>query len=107
MRRKRQHDLPIDGDTETVAGEVFTFDEKAARRACDFFPTYLVHTKGPRALVGKPVTLAPWEHRLIWPVFGWGRAGGTPPLPLGLRWHRAQERQEHSGGWPGAASPVR
>ena len=77
MRRKRQHDLPIDGDTETVAGEVFTFDEKAARRACDFFPTYLVHTKGPRALVGKPVTLAPWEHRLIWTVFGWRRADGT------------------------------
>lgn len=79
MPRKRREptDLPADGDQEIVAGEVFTFDEKAARRAVDFFPTYLVHVKAPHHIVGKPVNLAPWEQRLVWNVFGWKRQDKT------------------------------
>ena len=77
----RQNDLPRDGDTDVVrlAGErlTFTFDAKAAKRAVDFFPTHLRFFKGPRHLVGKPFVLAPWEHRVVWNIFGWKREDGT------------------------------
>jgi len=70
-----------DGDRETVQlGDerlTFTFDEKAARRAVEFFPRYLKHFKGPRHLIGKPFDLAPWQFDLIWNVFGWKRRDGT------------------------------
>ena len=80
MRRRRADD-PKDGDRESVRFGAerltFTFDEKAARRAVDFFPRYLVHIEGPRGIVGTPFKLAPWEHGLLWRVFGWKRADGS------------------------------
>ncbi len=54
----------------------YWFDEEAADRACDFFPTYLRHVKGEFA--GKPFGLLPWQRDLIVrPLFGWKREDGT------------------------------
>ena len=58
------------------AGGRYWFDEEAADRACDFFPTYLRHVKGEFA--GKPFELLPWQRDLIVrPLFGWKREDGS------------------------------
>ena len=51
------------------------FDEAAAQRACDFFPTLLRHIEGQVA--GKPFVLEPWQQAIIGNLFGWKRADGT------------------------------
>lgn len=50
------------------------FDEKAAKRAIQFFG-FLRHSKGEWA--GQGFTLAPWQQFLLWVLFGWKRADGT------------------------------
>ncbi len=51
------------------------FDEVAASRACDFFPTFLTHIKGEKA--GQPFILEPWQRDIVSTIFGWKRADGT------------------------------
>lgn len=59
--------IPID-----EAGGRFYFDEAAAERAVDFFPTFLRHHKGEFAQ--QPFVLADWQADLvIRPLFGWKR----------------------------------
>lgn len=54
------------------AGGRFWFDEQAAARAVDFFPTFLRHFKGEFA--GRPFELLDWQRELlIAPLFGWKR----------------------------------
>jgi phage terminase large subunit-like protein len=54
------------------AGGRFWFDEKAAARAVDFFPTFLRHFKGEFA--GQPFHLLDWQKELlVRPLFGWKR----------------------------------
>lgn len=45
------------------------FDYKAAKRCCEFFPTFLKHYKG--AWAGKPLELAPWQKFFFGSVYGW------------------------------------
>jgi len=52
------------------AGECW-FDEKAARKACDFFPLFIVHIEGEAA--GMPFELEPWQKAIIANLFGWFR----------------------------------
>ena len=60
---------------KTAPGK-FVFDEKAADRACEFFPRYLRHLKGPKA--GKPFELEKWQRdEIVRPLFGWKRPDGT------------------------------
>lgn len=54
---------------------LFYFDEEEAQRACDFFPRFLCHTKGPMA--GKPFDLEPWQIKVTRDIFGWKRADGS------------------------------
>lgn len=67
-------DLPKEGDRD---GE-FVFREAAAKRALAFFDL-LVHVEGEWA--GKKFALEPWQHRIVWLVFGW-------LAPDGLRRYR-------------------
>ena len=57
------------------APEEFWFDEKAAKRAVEFFPDCLIHVKGP--LAGEPFVLEPWQIKIVREVFGWKRKDGT------------------------------
>ncbi len=51
---------------------LYYFDRAAADRACDFFPRFLIHTKGEWA--GRPFELEEWQkNEIIRPVFGWKR----------------------------------
>lgn len=52
----------------------FSFDKKAAQRAVDVFRS-LKHTKGEWA--GKSFIPEPWQHDVIWKVFGSMRADGN------------------------------
>ncbi len=62
--------------TAPLDGVEFWFDEEAANRAVEFFPTYLCLTEGEWA--GKPFVLAPWQaDKIIRPLFGWKRKDGT------------------------------
>jgi phage terminase large subunit-like protein len=52
------------------------WDERAAQKACDFFPRYLRHTEGEWA--GRPFHLGPWQRdKIVRPVFGWKRLDGS------------------------------
>lgn len=62
-------------DPVSTAGDCY-FDEKAARRAVDFFHYYLVHVTG-KQYAGKPFTLSPWQEDIIRTLFGWMRPNGT------------------------------
>lgn len=54
------------------ATSLYYFDRAAADLACDFFPRFLVHTKGEWA--GQPFELAEWQKQeIIRPLFGWKR----------------------------------
>jgi hypothetical protein len=44
---------------EAAVNEGYWFDEKAAKRVCDFFETCLCHTDGEYA--GRPFILLDWE----------------------------------------------
>jgi phage terminase large subunit-like protein len=47
----------------------YFFDEKSAKRACDFIQTFCKHTKGE--LAGQPFVLEPWQIEIIEAIFGW------------------------------------
>ena len=47
----------------------YYFDEKSAKRACDFIQTFCKHTKGE--LAGQPFILEPWQIEIIEAIFGW------------------------------------
>lgn len=51
------------------------FDAEQAQRACEFFPAFLVHVKGP--LAGRPFELDPWQRDATATLFGWRRPDGT------------------------------
>lgn len=51
------------------------FDQELADRACDFFPRYLVHTKG-RQWKGKRFELLPWQRDVISKIFGTVKENG-------------------------------
>jgi len=54
----------------------FWFDDRAADRACAFFPKYLCFTKGKWA--GQPFVLEAWEENdIVRPAFGWKREDGS------------------------------
>jgi phage terminase large subunit-like protein len=53
------------------APNLYYFDAAAADRVCEFFPHYLVHTKGEWA--GQRFELAPWQIALLREAFGWKR----------------------------------
>jgi phage terminase large subunit-like protein len=63
-RASRRPELPSVDD-------LYYFDEEAADRACEFFPRFLVHTKGQWA--GNSFELLPWERYVVRQVFGWKR----------------------------------
>lgn len=50
----------------------FYFDPARADKACDFFPTFLVHHRGEFA--GQPFELLPYQRFIVRAVFGWLRA---------------------------------
>ncbi len=62
-------------DPVATAGDGDWFDEKAARRACDFFAECLRHEKGEWSR--KAFELRPWQKAIIANLFGWKRADGT------------------------------
>jgi len=51
------------------------FNKAAAIHVMTFFPSMLVHTKGPKA--NQPFELAFWEKAVIANLFGWKRLDGT------------------------------
>jgi len=62
--------------SSTPANGKFYFDKESADRACEFFPRYLRHIKGPKA--GERFELEPWQKdEIIRPMFGWKRHDGT------------------------------
>lgn len=63
------------GDIEEVGGVVYTFDARAAERACEFFASFLTHTKGEWD--GQPFALAWWQRLVVRRLFGWMRLDGT------------------------------
>lgn len=60
---------------KTKTLQAYVFDEAAASRACEFFPRFLKHIKGPKA--GKSFDLEPWQIEIVREVFGWKRPDGT------------------------------
>ena len=62
-------------DLERVAGGdvsfPYYFDEVAAQRPIDFIQRFCRHSVGEWA--GKPFLLEPWQHFLLWVLFGWKR----------------------------------
>jgi phage terminase large subunit-like protein len=65
---------------KTTADGLYYFDEAAADRVCQFFETYLRHSKGEWA--GKPFRLEPWQRDLLRCAFG------TKRVADGLRRYR-------------------
>jgi phage terminase large subunit-like protein len=63
-RASRRPELPSVDD-------LYYFDEEAADRVCEFFPRFLVHTKGQWS--GNRFELAPWERYILRETFGWKR----------------------------------
>lgn len=61
-------------DLQTGAARGLHFDEAAAAKAIQFFPLFLVHSKGEWA--GQPFQLQPWQAFIIGSIFGWLRADG-------------------------------
>jgi len=52
------------------------WDERAAQKACAFFPVMLRHTEAEWA--GRPFALQDWQRDdIIRPIFGWKRSDGT------------------------------
>ena len=47
----------------------YFFDDKSAKRACDFIETFCRHTKG--SLAGQKFILEDWQKEIIEAIFGW------------------------------------
>jgi len=58
-----------------TAPEGYYFDEVAAEKAANFFPTFLRHTTGRWA--GQPFHLDEWQRAVVRCIFGWKRPDGT------------------------------
>lgn len=71
IRAARQHAAKVleQATARYRADRRFVFDETAAQAACDFFPTYLRHSKGK--LAGQPFKLEPWQVEMVRAIFGW------------------------------------
>jgi phage terminase large subunit-like protein len=67
--------VEINGYSPSATGGDCGFDVDSARRAIEFFPEFLRHTKGP--LAGQPFELEPWQQVIIGTLFGWQRPDGT------------------------------
>ena len=79
-KTKRRILTPAD---EIAVRQGCRFDPAAASHVCDFFETFLHHSKGKWA--GKRFELLPWQRdRLLEPLFGWKRADGTRRFRKGL-----------------------
>ena len=61
-------------DLQDALDKGWYFDRKAAMRAIKFIET-LKHTKGEWA--GQRFVLEPWQHFILWNIFGWKNADGT------------------------------
>ena len=61
--------------TAQSARRDYYFDVAHGERCCEFFPRFLVHSKGEWAR--KPVELSPWQKFIVGSVYGWKRADGT------------------------------
>ena len=61
-------------DLQNALDKGWYFDRKAAMRAIKFIET-LKHTKGEWA--GQKFILEPWQHFILWNIFGWKNADGT------------------------------
>jgi phage terminase large subunit-like protein len=60
---------------KAIAGDYY-FDQKAAKRVCQFFERFLCHWKGSKA--GQPFRLLAWQRQVLSDLFGWKRtADGT------------------------------
>ena len=62
------------GDLEHGAERGLTFDDKAAKKAIDFFPMFLVFYEGQ--FDGKPFELMPFQKFIVGNLFGWKTADG-------------------------------
>ena len=60
-------------DLQNALDKGWYFDRKAAMRAIKFIET-LKHTKGEWA--GQKFILEPWQHFILWNIFGWKNADG-------------------------------
>lgn len=61
-------------DLDDALDRGWYFDRKAAMRAINFIEK-LKHTKGEWA--GRQFRLEPWQHFILWNIFGWRNADGT------------------------------
>lgn len=61
-------------DLDDALDRGWYFDRKAAMRAINFIEK-LKHTKGEWA--GQQFRLEPWQHFILWNIFGWRNADGT------------------------------
>ena len=61
-------------DLDSALDNGWYFDRKAAMRAIGFIEK-LKHTKGEWA--GQRFKLEPWQHFILWNIFGWKNADGT------------------------------
>lgn len=73
------------------------FDAAAADKAAQFFPNYLVHTKGKWA--GRPFHLSPWQEAIVRMLFGWKTAAGKRLFRRALIWiARGNGKSEFAAG---------
>jgi phage terminase large subunit-like protein len=56
---------------ETAEADGYHLDHKVGMYVVNFFPKYLVHTKGPLAKTKTPFTLSPFQQFTIYNVFAW------------------------------------
>lgn len=56
---------------ETADQDGYYLDHKQAMFVIDFFPMFLVHTKGPLAKNKTPFTLSPYQQFTVYNIFGW------------------------------------
>lgn len=64
-------------DLEEAESKRLYFKVEAAENSIDFFPNYLVFTKGRWGR--KPFHLEPWQQFIIGSIFGWKRSYGSCP----------------------------
>ncbi len=73
------------------------YDEVTAEKAAQFFPQYLVHTKGKWA--GRPFNLSPWQAAIVRFLFGWKTAEGKRLFRRALIWiARGNGKSEFAAG---------
>lgn len=68
--------IRTEADKKAVYEEGCYFDIQAGRRACDFIERFCVYTNGDPEIVGRPVTLLPWQRDFLMRLFGFKRKNG-------------------------------